>query len=270
MFHKSVSALFVAFLVMIGILPAGKSKCCDRISFLVWLTISTVVSIGWIYVFKDYIAILTKDLSIDNLFLLSTTFLTPIWQMIGTDLALSTASKRYPWLVRDGRIPLPDYVVLFLVVTLSNLVYLPVFIENPVNKFPGDMFSKGTALTGDILFSGKVYISSIITGICVAQLKSSIQKKEDLTIPSAAIHFGEKVLKEFKSLKWFLSPLMFVLFLVNSLNAIGHGYFILAFPNLTTLLTLRLVASLLTLGYVCLVVDSCFGEFKSVADKLRS
>ena len=267
MFDKSISSWFVSFLVMLGILPGGKSKRCDRIRFLFWLTISTVVSIGWIYIYKDYIEKLMNNLSIANLMKLSTSFLTPVWQMIGTVFALSTASKRYPWLVRDSKIPLPDCLFVFLIVTLSNVVYLPFAIDIQ-DKISLDTFSKATSLTAYVLFAGKVYMSSIIIGICVAQLKRSIQKKEDLTSPSSAIHFGEKVLQEFKSLKWFLSPVMFVLFLVNSLNAIGDGYVILSYKEVTTLVA-RLVVSFLTLGYVCLVVDSCFGEFKSVADKLR-
>ena len=265
MFGKSISAWFVSFLVMLGILPGGKSKVCDKIGFLVWLTISTALSFAFFYINKEYIEAYIKDISIASLMTLATSFLTQVVQMIGSVFTLSTVSKRYPLLVTDSKLPLPDCLLFFLIVTLSNIVYLPTAIEG-MERFK-DIFTKATFFTVCVLFAETVYISSIIVGICVAQLKRSIHKKEDLTNPSAAIHFGEKVVQEFRSLKWFLSPVMFVLFLVNSLNVIGDGYFTLLYSNL--ILIPRLVYSFLTLGYVCLVIDGCFGEFKSVADTLR-
>ena len=132
--------------------------------------------------------------------------------------------------------------------------------------FP-DFFSKFFFLTGNVLFAAKIYLSSVIIGICVAQLKRSIKEKEVLSSPLSAVHFGENVVKEFRLLKWFLSPVMFVLFLVNSLNVIGDGYLILSFSTMGPMP--RFVTSFLTLGYVCLVVHGCYGEFKSIADTLR-
>ena len=266
MFGKTLSAWFVTFLIVLGILPGGKSKCCDWIGFLVWLTISTVVSIAWIYVTKDLMEDYFKNLSIARLIQLSTSYFTPICQIIGTVLALSTASKRYPWLVNDSKLPPPDCLVLFLIVTISNIVYVCLQPVTEGKEFQ-DMFSKYTALMVYVLFAERVYISSIIVGLCVAQLKRSIQRKEDITSPYTAILFGEKIVNEFRSLKWFLSPVMFALFLVNSLNVIGDGYFILHMSILG--LVPRLVSAFLTLGYVCLVIDGCFGEFKSVAETLR-
>ena len=265
MFGKSISAWFVSFLVMLGILPGGKSKVCDKIGFLVWLTISTALSFAFFYINKEYIEAYIKDISIASLMTLATSFLTQVVQMIGSVLTLSTVSKSYPFLVSDRKLPLPDCLLFFLIVTLSNIVYLPTTIEGMV-LYP-DLLARVTFVMVCVLFAENVYISSIIIGICVAQLKIAIQSKEHLTNPSAAIYFGEKVVKEFRSLKQFLSPVMFVLFLVNSLNVIGDGYFTLLLSNL--ILIPRLVYSFLTLGYVCLVIDGCFGEFKSVADTLR-
>ena len=264
LFGKSISAWLVGFLVLIGLLPGGKSKSLDKVRFAIWIVITASASFGWIYINKTRIEPLLNP-SIRNLILLTSAVAPQVIQMIASVVAFSTAWQRYPWLIRDDQMPPPDTLWYFALVLLSNFwaVYLLTkYIFELTNVVAKVVF--GAAF---LIYLEIILVITFIVGICIGQLQRNIRMKNNIKSLLSARIFGENIVKEFRCLKYFLSPVMFVHFLCNTLVVISQAYVCLTLKDLTS--APLWCYSLLTMGYICFVVSSCYEEFKSLTDILR-
>ena len=269
MFGKSPSAWFITLLSIIGILPGGRSRSLDNMRFLAWMIAVTSLSVIWIYTNKQQIGFLLNDLTIANLMTLTTSWLTYVFLMIGTVLALSTAFKRYPLLVKDNNIPAPDGLFLFMLVIMSNVWYWYTNINNKKQLLSmfSSTFSKVNAVAVWIFNAELTLVCAFVIGVCVAQFKGKMLRTENEKSLTRVILLGENNVKVFRSLKFFLSPIMFVVFVAHSLSVVGYSYLSLTFKAWETIPFI--LFSSLNMAYVCVIIDGCYGTFKSSSDYLR-
>ena len=265
MFGKSITSWIVTFLVAIGILPGGKSKCRDRIGLLIWLIIVTAASVIWIFF------MLSNDnepeFTVPGLMIFTTTYMTPALQMLGTILSLSTAWKKYPYLVSDDNLALPEMHWLFVLVTLVNMMMFCFFMEPSITQSTGLLYiMSGLSL---LLYSLLSNTFTFVIGVCVAQFHKNMERKKFLKDCKEVNLLGKDIITQFSSLKSFLSPVFFVVFLVNALIIIADLYHILPYSSKAYYILPELIHSFLVILYVSLIMDGCYDEFKSLPDTLR-
>ena len=262
MFGKSITSWFLNFLVAIGILPGGKSKCQDRIGLLVWIIIGTAVSI--VLTIGNIGSQGGPDFSVPGLMLFTTANVTTILIFFGTILALSTTWKKYPCLVRDDNLPLPAMPWLFLLVTLTNMGMIYNYIISSIQS--SEILGTLTSISLILVFV-MGYLLFLVIGVCGSQFQKNMKRKNTLNDCKDANLFGEEIIQQFSSLKSFLSPLLFVVFLVNVMSVISLSYDILV--NKIMSLIPELIPALLGILYVCQIMDGCYSEFKSLPQTLR-
>jgi hypothetical protein len=260
-YGKSISAWCVSFLILIGLLPGGKSKYLDKARICIWIPLMTLTSFGWIYINTTDIEYRIDNLGIENLIVLVNVFASPIVEMIGSVLAYSTAWQRYPWLVSDDQIPPPDAPLLFALVILSNFWMVPGMIK--VTGTYSNVFAKIISELTTFFWVELILVSTFLVGICTSQLKRNIQMKTNI----AGIIFGENIVKEFRCLKSFLSPILFVHLLVNSLTVLFSAYMWLSYRFWTGVP--MMCFSFASMGYICFVVNRCYGAFQSLKENMR-
>ena len=267
LFGKSISSWFVRFMILIGLLPGGKSKSLDAARLFIWIIIGALTTFGWIYVHRSLVELQLKDIIIQKLIMFISSFAAPGVQTIGTVVAFSTAWQRYPCLIREDKIPPPDAFWFFVIVILSNFwafqpIVTTIRLKTYSNVLATIVFGITMGLFLEITMAG-----TFIVGVCIAQTKRNIQKKTHVKSLCEARIIGENIVKEFRCLKSFLSPLMFVHFLVGTLIVIANANMILTSKILGMVPVF--CYALLTMGYICFVANSCYEEFKSVTDILR-
>ena len=205
------------------------------------------------------------EFTILGLMVFTTSYITPVLLMFGTILTLSTAWKKYPCLVRDDYLSLPEMPWLFALVTLANISMICTF-AGPIVTLSNELLDIlwGISL---LLYCLLCITFTFVIGVCVAQFHKNMEKKEFLKDCKEAKLWGEDIIKQFSSLKSFLSPVLFVVFLVNALIIIADLYHVLAFKELKILP--ELINSFLVILYVSLIIDGCYDEFTSLPDTLR-
>ena len=270
MCSKSFSAAVVTFLTTLGLLPRGKSKFLDRLGVLVWVVIVVGLACAWLYVSREQTELRMNVLTIDNLMVLVTTMLVYPLNSVGTVLALASAGPQYPW-IQSKHIPLPDCPVLFLFVVISFIwVFIANIISDHLLMFP-TTFDKFIAVAEWNFSFTLTLISSFSIGICVAQFnKSNVQMGQTYTV-AETIYYAEKNVAAFKALKCFVSPIMLVFFVVNSLIFVGYTYMTLSFKQWDAVPKFFPVYffPVMSMVYVCVVIERCYGNFTSITDMLR-
>lgn len=272
MYGKSITSWFVTALVFIGILPGGKSKWKDWIRFVVWLAIVTASGCLWFYAqYLKHSKKGVKNLQILYLMKIASEYITPGLLMIGTVLALSTAWKRYPNLIKDIILPTPTKPLVLLLAVMSSIWLVCIAIGASKFATPLDSIAKVVVLP---LKTELSVISTAIIGICVAQFQKSLEGIKAVTNVMTACIFGENIIMQLGSLKRFLSPLLFALLPVHTLNLTFYSYEVLTansnkLQHVGPVMALQIFTSALTVLYICLVLDDCFSAFKSLPKKLR-
>ena len=270
MFNKSLSALVVSFLTVLGLLPGGKIKALDKLRFLGWLLLVLALSAAWLYNARHIIDMRLKVLTIDNLMIFTSTIIVYPINTVGLVLALSTASTRFPWL-QTKYLPLPDCPFVFLLVAITFISW---FRQNATSTALDQFHCKweiATAVTEWSISAGLTLIATFVIGVCTAQYRVAIKKLSRTNIIADTIYNGEESFQAFKALKNFLSPLMFVLFVINSLIFVGYTYFVLSSKQWVMVSNFAPIffGSFISMAYVCFVIERCFESFKSLLDILR-
>ena len=265
---KSVAARMISCLVFIGLLPSAKSKLRDKISLIAWLIISLALTGGWFHVMWDGIIPLVQIRDVPSLMRLMTLYVSPVFQTVGSILACHTAAVHYPKLIKDPSIPNPSNPWFFLIVVFSNLTSAIYFIVDkfcaPIQNSPVDLAFFSAMMT---FLNFDNALCAFLIGTSTACLNQSIQRGKDVISQLSARTLGAAIVEEFRSVKMFLSPMLFIRFVCLCSVAIVYSYRTVVEKENQFFGALACV--LLVLVYMCLVIENCYGYFKSVAETLR-
>ena len=267
---KSVAARLVSCLVFIGLLPSAKSKLRDKTGLIAWLIISLALTVGWCHVMWANISSLLHIRDVPSLMQLMTLYVSPVIQTIGSILACHTAAVHYPKLVRNPNIPNPSNPWIFLTIVFTSLASGTYFI---MSAFRASI--QNISVNVDLVFfcamvtflNLDTILCAFLVGTSTACLNQSIRQGKNALSKLSARTLGAAIVEEFRSVKMFLSPMLFIRFVCLCSVAIVYSYRTVVEKENQFFGALACV--LLVLVYMCLVTANCYGYFKSIAETLR-
>lgn len=269
---RSISSLVIRFLTLVGIIPAVTSKYLEMIRFFCWMSIVLIIAGAWLSVTGHQIEIRLRDLTIDSLMIMGATLLVYPLNTVGTILALSKVSSRYPSLIICKSIPLPGCTILLGIVLASFIWVLSQNIPSsaPPHLFPGTL-EKVIAILQWGLSTICTLTSTLTIAISVTDFKTKIDKLTTDSAITDLICAGVKNVETFRALKLCLSPVMFIHFTVNCSIFVGYSYLMLSLKQWSMVIEFYPIFffALMCMVYVCVVVDNCFCYYKSTTDVLR-
>ena len=255
-------SFIVHCLSLLKIIPGGKSTVLDRISLFIWTAVSVALSAVYLIISWDVIEVLCNQLSVSNLFILCSSFLLPILNLGATLPALYYLASAYPHILTDNLLPSLQNPWLFLANTVLCAAALASYL---VMAIPDDksFYFIPVNVTIIIYWYSLMIISSLIIGICTAQIETKIRKNTLLTQ-----HHASKILQEFQDLKVGISPLLFMAFSSKCIVLINLLSLLLStFPH--TELVILAAYLMMDLFYITTELDQTYNAFKAMTLKLR-
>ena len=148
-------------------------------------------------------------------------FATPGFQTVGTILAWYTASVRYPKLVQNPNIPNPCKSLFLIVVVSVNLMILSNFIVFNIQEM-----QKPVDIVLCLFYpDGFGILSCAPLSLALVRMSKSEQLMQTQYLqPYIWIYrIGADILAEFRSVKKFISPIVFITFVSQCLVSIAFS-----------------------------------------------
>ena len=253
MFGKSLASWLILFLTTIG-LVSGQFKFWNKLGFIGWLLLTTTASVGYVYWVYQYFEF---SFDVPGVMMFMTTNICPAMQMIGGVITLTTTSHRIPHLVQNLGNPPPRMMWLFglVIISLIFMVYIHFKTRNII------------LILGLLLYDMLSMTNFFMVGVSVSLFWKNLDNKDLIVDAKSAKLFAPQLIKECKSLKSYLSPICFIWFVVQTGVLITTSFSVLTCKTLVLLP--ELIFAFLSLLYACLIIDECFGKFKTLSEKIR-
>ena len=196
------------------------------------------------------------------------TFLPPVSVTLGLPV-LAYFVLQYPMLTRADNLPAPRQLWLFIITTSATIWFLCNLFLNIATAFTVLGVLK---LLQSCTFCFLEIIPQLLVGVSVAQLIAKLEMKKEMM---DCKFDGEKcstAMSEFAALKKGLSPLLFLMFMVNALLIINNSYMLIVnfIPLYNVTLLTIIILSILKLTYVSLVLEECYTTYRSIPKQIRS
>ena len=272
MFSKAI----ISLLVLLGLLPKGKSTAIDWLILLLWLALTAGLAGFHMFYINISQAVYTfNNLTFLRLMLFVSTEMMPSFLGIGSVISLSTSQKRYPYLYQVGMLKLPRHSLLLLI-ALTSIGWMT---YEETNYFANNdtMFEFGVSAAWAIVNTALGSSSLFIVGLAAAIFQQETTKLnrldivEDVKLASSA---AENLLHHHRSLLHFMSPLLFTLITAYTPLLMVGSYYLLVGSGGAAGLPPKFMASVLSSSflsmlYVCLVIDECSTSLATVTTNLR-
>ena len=260
---KTFWSLIVSFLSLVKIIPGGKSTVVDRIALFLWTAGSVALSVAYLIRSWNAIELLCNQISVINLFALSSGFIIPCLNMVAAYPALYYLVSAYPHIVSNS-LPQLNWPWLFLVnmfFSISAALTVSLILYNV------DPYNVEVKITHTIYAYSLMTISSFIVGISASQIKTKIDKyTTDCFIQDCAC--AAEILQEFQNLKKGMSPFLFLTFSSKCIHIISSLTLLLTkYPKLY--IVIIAAYHMMDLFYLTTVLDQTYSNFKAMTLKLR-
>ena len=265
MFSKSVSANIISLLLLLRILPSGRSKVMDIVGFILWM----LVFVGWSAVFVCFDLSLESwavPKSIPGAFRFLSNLVIPSTQVLLTIPALSYLCHNKPCLVQDRKLPNPQRLVMFLIGLGLYFLYYTIsaikFFDEPIQEW--------NALKGiTFLHFGLWALANVLTCFVIGTSMKQVCRKISDT-DKCSTDLIEEISADLHMLKKGLSPVLFMMFSTKCILLVNAAL-ILATKTINhkPIWMSILAVTLWDLAYVTLVVDDTLAAFKGLTSRLR-
>ena len=261
MFHgKSITSWLIKILVLAGLLPGGNSKSLDWFRFTFWLLLETCLISLWIYVLKDSSIIQTYSFDLPSIMIIVATIVTLPAQSAGISLTLSYPRTALVSITQNKRLKPPQALpVLLMIIILSGLGLL---LIDDIADF--GLIFKITQYT----FTIQPLIGIFFVDVCVTNMFKADFHQEVHCIESA-LKIAESEILHFKSMKDILSPLLLFVIVPQGFIITANSWMIFSHLYDGWTLLVVVVVSLITMTYICYIVNDCYTKFKDHIPLLR-
>ena len=257
LFGRSITAWLVRILVLLKILPRGKSKLEDWCGFLFWLITQLAVTGVWIYQMGDRTGARVEKVSLAGLIQLVSVFINPIFHNIGIAWTLTKPWHKYD-ITNRRNLKAPETLPLLIVIAAIQLFHVYLYLQTYRKRLILQIISMAILSL----------LSVLIIGILVSQ--APIDDQEPIFDSRSAIQVAQLEISNLRDLKDFLSPLLFVVLTSNGIITLASSYKTLI--NSKPLMSPWMVyvsTAILTIIYTCVTVNKCCLRYNSKILSLR-
>ena len=259
---RSITSWLVRILILLKLLPTGRSKLEDWCGFLFWMMSQISLTGLWFYQMGAGLAVqMANNLSMAGIMKLLSSFLAPAFHNIGIVWIL-TKPKHKTSFIYSRYLKAPASIPILLAIAALQGISIYSLFKIGVYQMIGSVISLAILS----------FLSVFVIGVFVSQ--SSLDNQIELLDIRSAIQVAQLEISNLRDLKNFLSPLLFVVLASNGSIALANSYglFTNRGPNpghiLLVLLGFFVSASLIII-YTCVTVNKCCLRYNALILTLR-